>query len=217
MLMQPTSDTERPGFRTPVDLRFAAGSRDLPCFVAESEGRRLVLTPGRRGGAPTDPPPESGDRATITWRERDVRHELPVEFLGRESAGTQQWHFRLVGPPRSEQRRDAVRAALRLPLRLAWDGGQLTGTTTDVSESGVRCARMPAPVPVRAGQLLDVTLELDDAAPLVAAARVVREEGPSEGFSVLVLAFVDLAADRQDRIRRRVFAELRAQRAGRLA
>lgn len=215
--MHPTSDTERPRPRTTVDLRFADGSRDLPCSVAESEARRLVLSP-RRGRAPSDPSPESGARATITWHDRDVRHQLPVEFLGRESAGTAQWHFRPVGPPRSEQRRDAVRATMRLPLRLEWDGGHLAATTTDVSESGVRCARMPAPLPLQAGQVLDVTLELDAAgAPLVAAAHVVREERPSEEFSVLVLAFVDLPAELQDRIRRRVFTELRAQRAGRLA
>ncbi|SDF59961.1 PilZ domain-containing protein [Klenkia brasiliensis] len=122
------------------------------------------------------------------------------------------WQLLPVGAAERGNRRDAVRAPLRLKVQLTERDSRLVlrGRTTDLSEAGLRGRlELGAGAPVE-GAAVDIGLLLRGAVfPLPGQLQTVI--GDETGWDVTV-AFVDLAESLQDLIRAQVFAALREQR-----
>ncbi|MCO7221929.1 PilZ domain-containing protein [Klenkia sp. PcliD-1-E] len=122
------------------------------------------------------------------------------------------WQLLPVGAAERGNRRDAVRAPLRLKLQLVQrdTGAVFRGRTTDLSEAGLRGRLEPARTAPVEGASADIGMLLRGAVfPLPGQLQTVI--GDESGWDVTV-AFVDLAESLQDLIRAQVFAALREQR-----
>jgi hypothetical protein len=165
---------------------------------------------------------EPGAHLRFTWREGATLLGAPAELVVTELGVEPRWEVRLVGPVEQTQRRNAVRAALRLPVTVISAGGERTGTTLDLSEGGARLLLDAAPVdqegqPVRAaGDAVRLTLDLDGET-LTDEVRLVRRHVRDDGRWEASVRFTGLSERQEDAVRRRVFAELRAQAATGLA
>jgi c-di-GMP-binding flagellar brake protein YcgR len=109
-----------------------------------------------------------------------------------------------------EQRRQSVRARVRVPVTLTVDGIQLQGTTIDLSEGGAACAFAQAGLLPTSGSAVELTLRLDDVRIWlsgVVVQVVVRREW------ILTVQFLDVPERDQDVVRTHVFAVLRRERA----
>jgi hypothetical protein len=112
-----------------------------------------------------------------------------------------------------------------LPVELVLDDVRLVGETLDVSEGGLRCVVRPASGPggpgswrPELGAALQVRVTLDESQPPLQADAAVRRVGTRHEQHVeLSVAFVDLPERAADRVRARVFTQLRLLRARGLA
>jgi c-di-GMP-binding flagellar brake protein YcgR len=105
-----------------------------------------------------------------------------------------------------------VRARLELPVVLPWADGQLTGTTVDLSEAGMRAQVDGWGVPPEKGTPMQVTIDLEKGFVDLHGELiwVVPDRGPQW---LLAMRFDDVAEQDADRLRQVVFAALRAERA----
>ena len=212
--MASTLSSGRPGYATPTMLQFATSDEALVCLVAASDARRIVLTAPPPSSASASRP-EVGSRAEVSWTADGLRM-VPVELAGIQPGRVPFWHFRVVGPVQLVQRRYSVRTPLHLPVQLGSQGRLLAGATSDLSEGGFRCVLMDGGTPPPAGDVVDVALFLDAADnPLRARASVVRTGLADNLDPAMVLEFQELAEPDQDRIRTRVFLEMRSFRTDR--
>ncbi|SDO89202.1 PilZ domain-containing protein [Klenkia soli] len=126
--------------------------------------------------------------------------------------GGVRWHVLPVGVTERGNRRDAVRAPLRLKLQVVEQasGAVFRGRTTDVSETGLRGRlELTGGAPAE-GAAVEVGLLLRGAVfPLPGRWQTVI--GDETGWDVAV-AFTDLADSLADLLRAHVFAALREQR-----
>ncbi len=113
------------------------------------------------------------------------------------------------------QRRHSVRLPLSLPVQVEHQGRILVGSTSDLSEGGLKCTvTADGPSFPNAGDAVDVALFLDgDHNPLRTGASVIRVRQHDLQQSSLVLVFQALSEQHQDQIRARVFIEQRSLRA----
>jgi c-di-GMP-binding flagellar brake protein YcgR len=112
-----------------------------------------------------------------------------------------------------QQRREAVRARVRVPVTVTVGRERLRGTTMDLSEGGAACAVSPgtaAAIPA-AGSELEVTLVLD--AERVWLRGVVQTAVHRRGWWIVTVRFSDPPEHDRDLVRRHVFAVLRRDRA----
>lgn len=122
------------------------------------------------------------------------------------------WQLLPVGAFERGNRRDAVRAPLRLKLQLVQrdTSAVFRGRTSDLSEAGLRGRLEPARSAPVEGAAVDIGMLLRGAVfPLPGTLQTVI--GDETGWDVTV-AFVDLAESLEDLIRAQVFAALREQR-----
>ena len=209
--------TDRPGgdlpeVNTVVDLEVPGREAALLSWVRDSRPDRLVLM----GGQDDERRPvrlAAGETLTVVWKGPDGLRALPVEFVAIRLGGAEpMWEVRPTGPPVRAQRRDAVRAALVLPVVVTAPAGELAGATLDVSEGGCRCAVAAVPgVRVESGTVVPVTLQLHDQQ-VRTEAEVVRVLPLPGDRTQLSLRFIGLGERGEDRLRGMVFAELREQR-----
>jgi hypothetical protein len=122
------------------------------------------------------------------------------------------WQLLPAGSAEHGDRRDAVRAPLRLKVQVVdrVSGTVFRGRTTDLSEAGLRGRFEPAPRAPVEGVVVDVGILLRGA--VFPAEGVLRTVIGDETGWDLSLAFVDLPGSMADLLRSQVFAALREQR-----
>jgi hypothetical protein len=207
----------RPGHpttSTPAEVRFALTGGGFLGLVAASDPHRIVVAQPAASGAPS-PSELIGRRAELLWADIHGSRALPVELTAVQRATVPLWHFRAVGPPVVDQRRAAVRVQLHLPVQLRGSRRAVVGATLDVSEAGLRCL-VDGPVSELpgTGEAVPMTLLLNgDSDPLDLRGEVVMLRQRGDASLTIVLAFVGLTGRDQDRLRARVFEELRSRRA----
>jgi PilZ domain len=208
------SSTGHPTTSTPTEVRFNLTGGGFLGLVAASDQQRIVVAQPSRDDA-LSPAGLVGRRAHLVWGDIRGSRALPVELSAVQHSSVPLWHFRAVGPPVVDQRRAAVRVPLQLPVQLHGPRGAIASATLDVSESGLRCL-VDGPVeqlPLT-GEIVQATILLrGDADPLDLRGQVLMVRQRGDAALTLVLAFVGLAGRDQDRLRARVFEELRTRRA----
>lgn len=212
------SSNGHPTTSTPTEVRFAVTGSGFLGLVAASDRQRIVVA------QPSSPDALSatglvGRRAELVWGDSKGSLALPVELSAVQHAAVPLWHFRALGPPVVDQRRSAVRVPLHLPVQLRGTNRAFAGATLDVSEAGLRCMvdGTVAELPVK-GDIVPMTILLQgDSDPLDLQGQVLMLRQRADAGLTLVLAFVGLEGSAQDRLRARVFDELRSRRARGLA
>lgn len=206
-----------PGVREILDIQADGLDQSLTSTVLSVEGDTLRTTVGEtesRRRVRLEP----GTGLQLSWREGRTLLGMAAELVAVHLAGDASWEVRAAGPVTRGQRREAVRADLRLPVTVRAGGEEQPGTTLDVSEGGLRLLLDAAPgaadgtAPSAHGDRMQVTLDLDGQ-PLTGEARLVRRHLRTDERWEVSVAFTAATEHQQDSIRRRVFAELRAQAA----
>ena len=207
------SSSGHPATSTTTEVRFGPHGRGFSGHVVAGDSRRVVVAAPLSAPA-VDPAPRIGERAELVWVDATALLALPVELAAVQQAILPLWHFRAVGPATSGQRRAAVRVPLRLPVQLRSPDGHVAGHTLDLSEGGALCVVQPGRLDPAVGDVLRATLHLSaDHHALEVRADVLRHRRRGDGGLQVVIAFAGLEDADQDRLRRRVFLELRNRRA----
>jgi c-di-GMP-binding flagellar brake protein YcgR len=115
-----------------------------------------------------------------------------------------------ASPHVPRQRRESVRARVRVPVTVTTGGERLSGSTHDLSEGGAACALEARGAPPPVGTGLEVELALDRGRAWFSG--VVLEAVVRPRAWVLTLRFVDPAERDQDLVRHHVFTALRRDR-----
>ena len=208
------SSNGHPTTSTPTEVRFKLTGGGFLGLVAASDRQRIVVAEPSSSGAPS-PSGLVGRRAELVWTDTEGSRALPVELSAVQQAAVPLWHFRALGPPVVNQRRTAVRVPLHLAVQLRGAKRAVAGATLDVSEAGLRCLvdGTVADLPVT-GEVVPMTLLLQgDKDPIELEGEVVMLRQRSDASLTIVLAFVGLEGRDQNRLRARVFDELRNRRA----
>ena len=136
---------------------------------------------------------------------------MEVEASPSKAGAEPRWGLVPTGPAERSQRRKAVRARLGLPVVLPWSDSQLTGSTVDLSEAGMRAQVDGWGVPPETGTRMAVTIDLGTGfVDLHGELIWVTTRGPQW---LLAMRFDDVPERDGDRLRQVVFAALRAERA----
>ena len=208
------SSSGHPTTATPTEVRFKLTGGGFLGLVAASDRQRIVVAEPAASGAPS-PSGLVGRRADLVWTDPEGSRALPVELSAVQHSTVPLWHFRAVGPAVVDQRRAAVRVPLHVPVQLRGEKRAIAGATLDVSERGLRCLveGTVADLPV-SGETVPMTLLLQgDSDPLDVRGEVVMLRQRGDASLTIVLAFVGLEGRDQDRLRARVFEEMRTRRA----
>jgi PilZ domain len=228
-----TPGIDFPENREPVDVQAASRGDALTSFVESSGDAEMVVTvavdrSGRRVRL------EVGEDVQLVWKGPEGLRARPAQLSEVVLGDEPTWRLKPVGPAARGQRRNAVRAPLSLPVEATLGQMQVMGETVDVSEAGLRVLFTPvtgprtgpeatsvgdATTPVtdtfspETGAVLDVVLGLDERqAPIRSKVEVVRQHPRTDRRTELSIRFIGLAEREQDRIRARVFTELRLLR-----
>jgi c-di-GMP-binding flagellar brake protein YcgR len=162
-----------------------------------------------------------GERIELIWKTSGSLRSLPVVLAGIDLDEPPHWRLRPAGAVKRGQRRDAVRAPLRVPVVLGAGESAAHGTTLDVSEGGLRCvldnrqspapgatAEVPAHSALRVGDVVRVSASFPDLT-VTCLSEITRRHTDEESPTELSLRFIGLPEHVQDALRRRVFARLR--------
>ena len=162
-----------------------------------------------------------GETIDVVWKASGALRCLPVVLAGIDLGESPHWRLRRAGVVKRGQRRDAVRAPLRVPVTLGAGASAARAMSIDLSEGGLRCVldRQPRPVPgaiaqvsaqsaFRAGDVVRVSAMLP-ALTVTCLSEVTRLHPRDDSRTELSLRFIGLSEHLQDDLRRRVFARLR--------
>jgi hypothetical protein len=152
-----------------------------------------------------------GDIVEVFWRAGDTQRALPAEVTDVEQGSVVRWRLRTTGPAEDSQRRKAVRGRISVPLVAGYGAIDLTGSTVDFSEAGLRAEFEGLGAPPEAGTKLDLTVTLEDGV-ITTKAEVVRTQTRGARW-IMSIRFLDIQEKDQDQVRRRVFQALREERA----
>lgn len=164
-----------------------------------------------------------GEQIEVIWKTSGALRCLPVVLAEMELGEGPHLCLRPTGAVKRGQRRDAVRAPLRLPVVIGTGASAVNGTTLDVSEGGLRCT-LKGPRPrsgaseqvrpdsaLRVGDVVRVSASFPDLA-ITCLSEITRRELHQDSPIEISLRFIGLAEHVQDALRRRVFARLRELR-----
>jgi c-di-GMP-binding flagellar brake protein YcgR len=154
-----------------------------------------------------------GDVVEVFWKTEDAQRALPAEITDVETGAVVRWRMRATGPAEISQRRKAVRGRVSVPVVAGYGALELTGTSIDLSEAGLRAEFEGLGAPPEAGAKLDLTITLEDGV-IRTKADVVRTQARGARW-VMSIRFLDVQEREQDRVRKRVFQALREERAKR--
>ena len=165
--------------------------------------------------------PAVGEQIDVIWKTSGALRCLPVMLAGIDLGEPPHWRLRPAGVVTRGQRRDAVRAPLRIPVVLGAGASTAHGTTLDVSEGGLRCvldrqsrpapgatAQVPAHSAFRVGDVVRVSASFPDLT-VTCLSEITRRHLHDDSPTELSLRFIGLPEDVEDALRRRVFARLR--------
>jgi hypothetical protein len=198
----------RPEESGSADVTLLARGVTVTASVDMSSTGLVVVRPS------TDRPLEEiqpGDRVELYWVGGHEERTLGGTVSSIEGAPEPRWHIAVSGMAESSQRRKAVRARVAVDVLIPWAGGQMTGTTVDLSESGMRALMDGWGLPPEPDTLTQVSLALDDAL-LHLQGRIVWTSIRGAQW-LLAMQFLDVPENAGDRLRRRVFQALRDERA----
>jgi hypothetical protein len=154
---------------------------------------------------------QTGDPVELYWVGGHEERTLGGTVSSIEEGPEPRWHIAVSGMAESSQRRKAVRARVAVEVLIPWAGGQMTGTTVDLSESGMRALMDGWGLPPEPDTMTQLSLTMDDAL-LHLHGRVVWTSIRGAQW-LLAVQFLDVPEDAGDRLRRRVFKALRDERA----
>jgi hypothetical protein len=163
-----------------------------------------------------------GEQIEVIWKTAGALRCLPVVLAGIDLGEPPHWRLRPTGVAKRGQRRDAVRAPLRVPVVIGAGDAAAHGTTLDVSEGGLRCvldrrqsrpapgatARVPDHSALRVGDVVRVSASFPDLT-VTCQSEITRRHTDDDSPTELSLRFIGLPEHVQDALRRRVFARLR--------
>jgi c-di-GMP-binding flagellar brake protein YcgR len=199
-----------PEVKDVVDVIVADRGSTLVSFVEAASDQEVVLTVARgRDDLRVSLP--IGERFQILWRGDEELRSLPVELVALVRGETPLWRVRPVGPATTGQRRHAVRAQMDRTVQVRVEAGQLTGTTLDVSEGGMRVVfGDDVDAPPKPGVIADVRLQLGRGE-VACAAEALQHFHREDRPPAVSFRFIDLPSKTEDLIRGEVFEELRVQ------
>ena len=156
---------------------------------------------------------QPGDPVELYWVGGHEERTLPGTLTSLENDGDEaRWQIAVKGQAERSQRRKAVRARVALPVIVPWAGSQLTGTTVDLSESGMRALMDGWGLPPEPGTPTQLSLELGDELLHLQGEFVWTADRGGQQW-LLAMKFVDVPEQAGDALRRRVFQALRDERA----
>jgi hypothetical protein len=154
---------------------------------------------------------QTGDRVELYWVGGHEERTLGGTVSSIDAGPEPRWHIAVSGMAESSQRRKAVRARLGVDVLIPWAGGQMTGTTVDLSEGGMRALMDGWGLPPEPDTQTQLSLAIDDAL-LHLQGRIVWTSIRGAQW-LLAVQFLDVPENAGDRLRRRVFQALRDERA----
>ena len=161
-----------------------------------------------------------GEQIEVIWKTSGVLRCLPVVLAALDLGEPPHLCLRPAGMVKRGQRREAVRAPLRLPVVIGTGASAAHGTTLDVSEGGLRCVlkglhpqsaltdQVQEHSALRVGDVVRVSTSFPDLT-VTCLSEITRRELQDDSPTELSLRFIGLAEHVEDALRRRVFARLR--------
>jgi c-di-GMP-binding flagellar brake protein YcgR len=201
---------DRPEERSEADVTLITRGITVAARVEVSQEHLLVVCPAGEGTT-WKTSVRAGDPVEVYWVGGHEERTLKATISEVEEGVEPRWYLAVAGPAQRSQRRKAVRARVELPVMMPWAGATLVGKTVDVSEAGMRALVDGWGLPPEPGTGLDVSLTLEDAV-LDLKGEVVwhADRGPQW---LMAMSFVDVPEQAGGLLRRRVFQELRDERA----
>jgi hypothetical protein len=155
---------------------------------------------------------QPGESVELYWVGGHEERTLPGTLTSLEGGSEPRWQIAVKGQAERSQRRKTVRARVAVPVIVPWAGSQLTGTTVDLSEGGMRALMDGWGLPPEPGTPTQVSIEVDDKLLHLHGEFVWTADRGGQQW-LLAMKFVDVPEQAADTLRRRVFQALRDERA----
>jgi hypothetical protein len=208
------ADQDRPEQRASADVTLVAHGITVTASV-EVSGSGVVVVRPEGDGTAWKAAVGLGDPVELYWvggeEERTLKGAVSQIERGDSDGDEARWHLAVSGPATRSQRRKAVRARVQLPVLIPWAGAQLTGTTVDISEAGIRTLMDGWGVPLEPGTSCQVSLDLDNVLVHLLGEVVWTQVRGAQWL--MAIRFNDVPEQAADILRRRVFKALRDERA----
>jgi hypothetical protein len=202
---------DRPEESASADVTLISRGITVTAHVEVSDVSLVVVAPTGDAAAWESADLQQGDAVELYWIGGQEERTLAGTISQIDRGADPRWHLAVSGQAERSQRRKAVRARVSVPVIIPWAGSQMTGSTVDLSEGGMRALMDGWGVPLDPGTPSQVSLTLDDA--------LVHLHGEIVWTSIrgaqwlLAMRFVDVPEKAADTLRRRVFKALRDERA----
>jgi hypothetical protein len=202
---------DRPEESASADVTLISRGITVTAHVEVSDVSLVVVAPTGDVTAWENADLQQGDAVELYWIGGQEERTLAGTISQIDRGADPRWHLAVAGQAERSQRRKAVRARVSVPVIIPWAGSQMTGSTVDLSEGGMRALMDGWGVPLDPGTPSQVSLTLDDA--------LVHLHGEIVWTSIrgaqwlLAMRFVDVPEKAADTLRRRVFKALRDERA----
>lgn len=204
-------DLDRPRVSTAADVTLVSRGLTVTARVDSSDADRVVVGPADDGTAWFGGAVAAGDPAELYWIGGQEEWTLGGTVAEVEGGDMPRWHIAVAGPAERSQRRKAVRGRVELPVLIPWAGAVMTGTTVDLSESGMRALMDGWGVPPEPSTTAQATITLDSTTVDLHGEIVwTSTRGPRW---LMAMKFVRVPEHVGDALRRRVFQALRDERA----
>lgn len=202
---------DRPEESASADVTLVSRGLTVTAHVEVSDTYVVVVRPtgGASGWQSTEI--QLGDPVELYWIGGQEERTLAGTISQLEGGAEPRWHLAVSGQAERSQRRKAVRARVEVPVIIPWAGSQMTGSTVDLSEGGMRALMDGWGVPPDPGTSSQVSLDLDDA--LLHLRGVIVWTSIRGALWMLAMKFNDVPEKAADLLRRRVFQALRDERA----
>jgi hypothetical protein len=201
---------DRPEESASADVTLISRGVTLTAHVDVSDTYVVVVRPTGGGPGWESAEIQPGDPVELYWIGGQEERTL-TGTVSQVESGEARWHVAVSGQAERSQRRKAVRARVELEVLIPWAGAQMSGTTVDLSEGGMRALMDGWGLPPDAGTLTQVSLMLDDV-PLLLHGEIVWTSIRGAQW-LLAMKFHDVSEKAGDLLRRRVFQALRDERA----
>ena len=156
-------DLDRPEESTSADVTLITKGVTVTALVEVSSTGTVVVRPTGGGPGWQESPVQTGDAVELYWVGGEEERTLGGKISRVDGGSEPRWHVAVKGQAQRSQRRKAVRARIELEVLIPWAGAQMTGTTVDLSESGMRALMDGWGVPPLPGTPSQVSLTLEDA------------------------------------------------------
>ena len=204
-------DLDRPRMSTSADVTLVSRGVTVTARVEMASAELVVVGPSAGGSEWLAGSVAANDPAELYWIGGEQEWTLKGTVVEVEDGETPLWHIAVTGPAERSQRRKAVRGRVQLPVLIPWGGALMTGTTVDLSESGMRALMDGWGVPPEPATPVQATITLDETTVEVHGDVVWTSiRGPRW---LMALKFRQVPEHVADVLRRRVFQALRDERA----